>query len=199
MEVEVTLCLGTQIPKLKALCSLPANAGALRALLLGQRLSGSKPEEGEMEQEPGTILRLCGGTGWSSSAWATASISSHFSGGLGSRLEAAVVCNNPGASDLAHLHPRFRKHRKTKLRTQPRPTHLPRLSGPCFHFHHLEPVFTFKTRQADETSMGPLLNTHTPFPDKVLPIWAGPTCVSTAGTCLAKLPNPYHSALCPAM
>lgn len=47
---------------------------------------------------------------------------SHFSGGLGSRLEAAVLCNNPGASDLAHLHPRFRKHRKTKLRTQPRPT-----------------------------------------------------------------------------
>lgn len=47
---------------------------------------------------------------------------SHFSGRLGSRLEAAVLGNDPGALDSAHLHPRFRKHRKTKLRTQPHPT-----------------------------------------------------------------------------
>lgn len=68
MEVEVTLCLGTQIPKLKALYSLPTKCRRVKALLLSQRLSGSKPEEGEMEQEPQDHLeRLCGGTGWSSS------------------------------------------------------------------------------------------------------------------------------------
>ena len=87
---------------------------------------------------------------------------SHFSGGLGSRLEAAVLCTNPGALDLAHPHPRFSKHLKTKPRTQPHP--------PCtclgfpvlLHFHHLEPIITFKTHQADQGSMGPLpKHTHT--------------------------------------
>lgn len=69
MEVEVTLCLGTQIPKLKALWSLPTECRHAKALLLSQRLSGSEPEEGEMQQEPqGHHERLCGGTGWSSSA-----------------------------------------------------------------------------------------------------------------------------------
>ena len=77
--------------------------------------------------------------------------------------------------------------------------HLPRLPGP----HSISPTWnqfshsrlTKQTRHAWD----PCLNTHTPFPDKVLPIWAGATWVSTAGTCLAKHRNPYHSALCPAM
>lgn len=69
MEVEVTLCLGTQIPKLKALCYLPTKRWCAKALLMSQRLSGSQPEEGEMEQEPqGHHERLRGGAGWSSSA-----------------------------------------------------------------------------------------------------------------------------------
>ena len=77
--------------------------------------------------------------------------------------------------------------------------HLPRLPGPRSisptwnQFSHSR--LTKQTRHAWD----PCLNTHTPFPDKVLPIWAGATWVSTAGTCLAKHRNPYHSALCPAM
>lgn len=77
--------------------------------------------------------------------------------------------------------------------------HLPRLPGPRSisptwnQFSHSR--LTKQTRHAWD----PCLNTHTPFPDKVLPIWAGATWVSTAGTCLAKHQNPYHSALCPAM
>lgn len=124
---------------------------------------------------------------------------SHFSGGLGSRLEAVVLCNDPGASDSTHLHPRFRKHPKTKLRTQPCPAcicpgfQVPAPFPPPGTSVHIQDAK--QMRQA----WGPCLNTHTPFPDKVLPIWAGAAWVSTAGTCLAKYPNPYHSALCPTM
>lgn len=108
---------------------------------------------------------------------------SHFSARLGSWLEAAVLRTNPGALDLAHPHPRFSKHLKTKLRTQPRPP------GTCLYASRSCSISTTwnqsshsgpikQTREAWE----PCPNTHTLFSDTVLPIWPGAASVSTAGT-----------------
>lgn len=93
-----------------------------------------------MEQQPqGHHWQLHGGAGQSSGTGATASKSLLW--GTGQFVETAALYNDPGALELApRARPGFRKHPKTKPRTQPRTC----LGFPVsLHCHHLEPVATF--------------------------------------------------------
>lgn len=100
----------------------------------------------------------------------------------------------------ADIRPGFRKHLKTKHRTQPRPP-CTCLGFPApLHFHHLESVAPFRDCQGDRASTDsppPHHNTHT-FPNSMLPVCADATglpCVSAVGACLVKYSSPCQSAL----
>lgn len=69
----------------------------------------------------------------------------------------------------ADIPPGFRKHLKTKHRTQPRPP-CTCLGFPApLHFHHLESVAPFRDCQGDRASTDSpptTTTTHTPFPTR---------------------------------
>lgn len=157
MEIEVTQCPGAQIPKLKTVAFYLPTADTLEPQW------GSEPEEGEMEQEPqGHWQQPLGGAGWSSSAKLRPPLQSLLCA-TGQLVGGSCSAHQPWSLGLGTPPPQVQQTPEDKAQDPAPPTwHLPICFPVLLHFHHLEPIITLRTHQADQGSVGALpKHTHT--------------------------------------